>query len=324
MSKCIQGLWGAVRALPPVFLAMVVIIILTALTTSSLYALEVLTLVVIYMQLASSWDVLCGYANQDNFGLAFFTGAAGYAAVLFNTSLGVPPWLTVPLSAVLAAFAGLLIGWLALRLRGAYFSLLTIVVAAVLFKIAYIFSDVTGGEEGVTGIASFTNSIETDLIVCTVLLFVSVVCMVAFARSHYGLILRSTQHNEDAAQASGIHTSYYKIVGFVVSSFFAGIGGAMFAHTQMQVNPGLMAISLSVLVVLMAIIGGRGTIFGPLFAAGLLAYFNEWLRIVEAYRPVIFTAVLILLIYLFPSGVANTALLQRARKIRWLLLGKEE
>jgi branched-chain amino acid transport system permease protein len=229
----------------------------------------------------------------------------------------------VPISATAAAIAGLAIGWLALRLRGPYFALLTIVFAAVLFKLAYIFSNVTGGEEGISGIASFTQGVEGDLLVCVTLLFVSVFCMTAFARSHYGLILRSTQHNEDAAIASGINTAYYKIVGFGVSAFFAGVGGAMFAHTHMQVSPELMAGSLSILVVLIAVAGGRGTIFGPLFAAAVLTFFNEWLRIIEVYRPIIFTGSLILLIYLFPSGIANTGALSKARRLRRFLFGRE-
>lgn len=323
LRRAVASLAGVVVAMSPAFLLTVAGIVALSFTSSNFYVLEVLVLAVIYMQFAASWDILCGHTNQDNFGLAFFTGSAGYCAAMLNKSLGLSPWLTVPAAGLLAAAAGLGIGWLALRLRGPYFALLTIVFAAVLFKCAYIFSKFTGGEEGISGIDSFTSSVETDLLVCVALLFASVLCMTAFARSHYGLILRSTQHNEDAAIASGINTAHYKIVGFGVSAFFAGIGGAMFAHTHMQVSPELMAGSLSILVVLMAIAGGRGTLLGPIFAAATLTFFNEWLRVIEIYRPIIFTASLILLIYVFPSGVANTAILTRARSLRRFLLGRE-
>lgn len=315
---------GAFLAMSPAFYLLVLTIALTALFSSNFYILEVLVLAVLYMQFAASWDILCGYTNQDNFGLAFFTGIAGYTAALLNTSLGLSPWLGIPLAASVAALGGFAIGWLALRLRGAYFALLTIVAAAVLFKCAYIFSGLTGGEEGITGIAPFTDTVETDLLVCVTLLFVSVLCLTAFARSHYGLILRSTQHNEDAAIASGINTAHYKIVGFAVSAFFAGVGGAMFAHTQMQVNPEIMATSLSVLIVLIAVTGGRGTIFGPIVAAMLLTFYNEWLRVIEDFRPILFTGTMIILIYLFPSGIANAALFQRAGALRRILFGREK
>lgn len=321
--RAAAGLLDAIQALSPVFVIVVAGIVITALTSSNFYLLEILVLAVIYMQFTSSWDVLCGYANQDNFGIAFFTGISGYIAAILNKSLAMSPWLTVPISATAAAAAGLVIGWLALRLRGPYFALLTIVFAAVLSKLAYIFSHVTGGEEGISGIASFSRSVETDLLVCVTLLFISVLCMTAFARSHYGLILRSTQHNEDAALASGINAAHYKVAGFGVSAFFAGVGGAMFAHTHMQVSPELMAGSLSVLVVLMAVAGGRGTILGPVLAAGALTLFNEWLRIIEIYRPIIFTGTLIVMIYIFPSGIANAAFFARAPVLRRLLFGRE-
>jgi branched-chain amino acid transport system permease protein len=193
----------------------------------------------------------------------------------------------------------------------------------VLFKLAFIFSKITGGEEGLSGIDPFTQEVSTDLYTTLALFMVSVICLTAFARSHYGLVLRSTQHNEDAAQASGINTAHYKVVGFVVSGFFAGVGGGMYAHTHMQVNPELLAGSLSVLVVLLATIGGRGTIVGPAFAAGLLTLFGEWLRVIEEFRVVIFTGFLIALVYVFPSGLANTGFVTRSRNLRRFLLGRE-
>lgn len=309
-------------SISPLMWLIVIGLMLFAGFSSNFYLLEVAVLVVIYMQFAASWDVLSGYTSQDNFGLAFFTGLAGYVAAIVNTELSLSAWITVPVSATVAAIGGYFIGMLALRLRGAYFSLLTIAVAAVLYKSAFIFSSFTGGEEGISGINTFGDTVQFDLFVCVCLLFVSVICLTLFAKSHYGLILRSTQQNEDAAIASGIDTAHYKIAGFVVSSFFAGVGGAMFAHTQMQVNPELLAISLSVLVVLLAVIGGRGTIVGPVIAAALLTWFNEWLRIIEDVRPIVFTGVLILLIYAFPSGLVNTPIARKYKLLRRFILGR--
>ena len=293
-----------------------------AILSSDFYLKEVLVLVIVFAQFTASWDVLCGYSAQDNFGHAFFIGAAGYVAALLNSWLEFSPWLTVPLSAGVAALLGVAVGWLTLRLRGPYFALSTIAFAAVLFKLAYIFSTVTGGEEGISGIAPFSSSVDLDLLTCVIIFAISTILLCAFVRSHYGLILRSTQHNEDAAQASGINTAYYKIAGFVVSGFFAGIGGAMYTHTKMQVNPELLAGSLSVLIVLFAVAGGRGSIMGPVFAAAGLTLLNEWLRIIEEYRPVLFTGALILLIYFNPSGMVHSRALARVPWLRTLLFGR--
>ena len=311
-----------VAAMSPLFHVALLGVAAVAMLSSDFYLKEVLVLVIVFAHFTASWDVLCGYSAQDNFGHAFFIGAAGYVAALLNTSLDFSPWLTMPIAAGTAALLGVAVGWLTLRLRGPYFALSTIAFAAVLFKLAYILSTVTGGEEGVSGIDPFSPTVDLDLLTCVIIFAVSTILLCAFVRSHYGLILRSTQHNEDAAQASGINTAYYKIAGFVVSGFFAGIGGAMYTHTKMQVNPELLAGSLSVLIVLFAVAGGRGSIMGPVFAAAGLMLLNEWLRIIEEYRPVLFTGALILLVYFNPSGMVRARVLARVPWLRALLFGR--
>ena len=311
-----------VAAMSPLFYVALLGVAAVAILSSDFYLKEVLVLVIVFAHFTASWDVLCGYSAQDNFGHAFFIGAAGYVAALLNTSLDFSPWLTMPIAAGTAALLGVAVGWLTLRLRGPYFALSTIAFAAVLFKLAYILSTVTGGEEGISGIDPFSSTVDLDLLTCVVIFGVSTILLSAFVRSHYGLILRSTQHNEDAAQASGINTAYYKIAGFVVSGFFAGIGGAMYTHTKMQVNPELLAGSLSVLIVLFAVAGGRGSIMGPVFAAAGLMLLNEWLRIIEEYRPALFTGALILLVYFNPSGMVRARVLARVPWLRALLFGR--
>ncbi len=311
-----------VAGMSPLFHVALLGVAAIAILSSDFYLKEVLVLVIVFAHFTASWDVLCGYSAQDNFGHAFFIGAAGYVAALLNTSLDFSPWLTMPIAAGTAALLGVAVGWLTLRLRGPYFALSTIAFAAVLFKLAYILSTVTGGEEGISGIDPFSSTVDLDLLTCVVVFAVSTILLSAFVRSHYGLILRSTQHNEDAAQASGINTAYYKIAGFVVSGFFAGIGGTMYTHTKMQVNPELLAGSLSVLIVLFAVAGGRGSIMGPVFAAAGLTLLNEWLRIVEEYRPVLFTGALILLVYFNPSGMVRARVLARVPWLRTLLFGR--
>lgn len=312
----------AVGLAPAFYLAVAGLAAISAFS-DNVYLTEMLVLVILYAQFAASWDVLSGYTEQDNYGHAFFIGGAGYLSAMLNKYFAMSPWVGGPLAASAAAFVGLFVGWMTLRLRGPYFALSTIAFAAVLGKLVYIFSGATGGDEGLSGLDTLTSGANTDMALMLALFVASVICLTAFSRSHYGLILRSTQHNEDAAQASGINTAYYKVVGFVVSGFFAGIGGAMYAHVNMQVNPALLSGQLSVLIVLLAIVGGRGTIMGPVLAAGAFTFFNEWLHIVEVYRGIIFTGTLIVLVYLNPAGFANAAFFQRTPKLRWFLFGRE-
>jgi branched-chain amino acid transport system permease protein len=270
---------------------------------SSVYLHEVLIVAVLHAQYAASWDLFSGPTELDNFGHALFIGMAAYGSALLGRHLGLSPWLSVPAGAVAAALLGAVIGALTLRLRGPYFSLATLACAAVGFKLAYLLSGVTGGEEGLSGLRTFTGEARSDLLVCLLFFSMSMVAMMAFQRSRQGLILRATRHNEEAAQACGLGTARCKVQAFMLSGFLAGIGGGLHGHTQMQVNPELLSGSLCVLVVLLATVGGRGTLVGPALAAAVLALANEGLRAIEPYRALLFTGSLIVLVWLVPDGL---------------------
>lgn len=294
---------------------------ITPFVSTNFYTMELVAAALLIALFVGSWDVLCGFTDQPSFGHALFIGGAGYTAAILNRSYDFAPYFTIPISAAIVAMLGALIGALTLRLRGPYFALSTIAFSAVFYKLLYILRPVTGGDEGLTGVEPFTFGIEGDLQIVAVIFLVSVLCLSAFVRSHYGLILRTTRHNEEAAQASGIDTAYYKIVGFAVSAFFAGVAGAVYAHVNMQVSPGLAAGSLSVLVVLLATIGGAGTLVGPILVAALLSWFDQWLRIVEHYRIFIYMATLVALIYINPKGLANARWLKKKSLARRLIIG---
>ena len=271
---------------------------------TSVYLHEVLIVAVLHAQYAASWDLFSGPTELDNFGHALFIGVAAYGSALLGRHLGLSPWLSVPAGALAAALLGAAIGALTLRLRGPYFSLATLACAAVGFKLAYLLSGVTGGEEGLSGLRTFTGEARSDLLVCLLFFSMSMGAMWLFQRSRQGLILRATRHNEEAAQACGLDTARCKVRAFMLSGFLAGIGGGLHGHTQMQVNPELLAGSLCVLVVPFATVGGRGTLAGPALAAAALTLAHEGLRAVEPYRALIFTGSLIALVWLFLDGLA--------------------
>lgn len=318
----IRWLMWSLGSVPPFLYLAILVMALVPLMTTDFYLMEIMVLMIIYAQFAGSWDILSGQTEQPNFGHALFIGGAAYIAALLNLRLALPPVLTLPIAGAVAALVGLGIGWLTLRLRGPYFALSTIVFSAVLFKLTYILWPITGGEEGLSGVQPFTATVDGDLFVCLGIFLLSTICMGSFRASGFGLILRSTRHNEEAAEASGINTAYYKIVGFAVSGFFAGIAGAMYVHTHMQVNPGMLAGSLSVFIVLFATIGGSGTLFGPIVATAVLVYLDQWLRIVEEYRIVLFSGLLIALVYLHPSGFGNSKSLARLPLLKRFLIGR--
>lgn len=323
LKRLLSHLINTIKGFSPIVYFFMIAVILMSYTSNDFYLLELLVIALIFSLFAGSWDILCGFTDQPSFGHAFFIGFSGYIAAVLNKSLEFSPWLTIPIAASTVAIFGAFIGAITLRLRGPYFALSTIAVSSAFYRIIYINRPITGGDEGLTGVDSFTNTIQGDLRITAVIFLVSVLLLSAFARSSYGLILRTTRHNEDAVQGSGINTAYYKIVGFTVSAFFAGVAGALYTHTHMQITPGMAAGGLSVVIVLMATIGGAGTLIGPIVAAALLAYFDQWLRILEEYRLVLYTGTLILLIYLFPNGVFNSGIVKKTPLIRRILLGRE-
>ena len=312
-----------ILSLSPAVLIVFVIIALVPMFLENLYIVELLTLATVYSIFAISWDVLSGYTEQINFGHTFFIGGAGYIAALLNLRLGVSPIFSIPISGVMAGCAGLGIGYLTLRLKGPYFSLATIVFSTVLFKLSFVVWRISGGEEGLSGVAALTKSVKGDFYISLSIALISFIILSFFVHSKYGLLLKSTRFNEDVAEASGINTAYYKIAAFALSGFFAGIGGALYAHTHMQIGPGMLSGYLCILIVLLAMVGGMGTLVGPFIGAFILSLFNEWLRIIETYRIVVFTGVLILLIYVNPMGLANSTFFKRYRILNRIFFGRD-
>src|SRR5690625_287489 len=225
MPQLLHKVARSASRVSPLVLVLGLAAFLTPYLTNDFYLMELLAMALLFGLFAGSWDILSGFTDQPNFGHALFIGGAGYLSAIMTKNMDWSFWVSVPLSAIIAAAAGAFIGTLTLRLRGPYFALSTLAFSAVFYKMLYILRPVTGGDEGITGLDPFSMTIDGDLQVTAVIFIICVFLMTAFAGSRYGLILRATRHNEEAAQASGVNTAYYKIIGFAVSAFFAGIAG---------------------------------------------------------------------------------------------------
>lgn len=299
------------------FLAMAVFTLLS----DNIFYIEVIKLATIYAIFVMSWDILSGYTHEINFGFAFFIGGAGYLSGILNSFFSFSPYLAVPLAAFAAGVSGIFIGYLTLRLKGPYFSMATLAFASVLFKLSFIFYRVTGGEEGISGLGVFTDSPTGDFFVAWGIMVAVYFILSLYARSKHGIILKAIRADEDGTQSAGINTAYYKIEAFALSGFMAGIGGGVFAHSQMHIGPTMLSGHISIIIVLLAMIGGMGSIVGPLLAAIGLSILNESLRVVEEYRIVIYMGILILLIYLAPDGLLNLKVIKNSRVLSFIFLG---
>ena len=308
----------------PIALLLIVAGSLFPFVSDNFFYIEVIKTAAIYAIFAMSWDILTGYTHEVNFGFAFFVGGAGYLSAILNTFFSVSPYWAIPVSAIIAGIFGIVIGYLTLRLKGPYFAMVTMVFASILFTLNFIFTDITGGEEGISGMDSFSTDLITDFFIIWAVMTLTYFLLRLYARSKHGIILKAIRADEDAARSAGINTSYYKIEAFALSGTLGGLGGGIFAHSQMHIGPHMLSGELSIMVVLLTMIGGLGTIVGPLLGAVGLSIFNEYLRVVEEYRLVIYTGVMILLIYLAPEGLINLKFIKNSKRLTYFFLGRRE
>jgi len=264
---------------------------------------ELIILANIYAVYVASWDILCGYTGQVSFGHALFVGGGAYTAGLLNFYFKVPPYLTIFLGGGVAAVFGLLIGLPCLRLRGPYFALATFAAAGVPHGLTDVYWEITGGLDGLYGIAPIWPTLTGKYYFSLLLAVLGCLPLYLGGRSNKGLILKSIREDEIASMASGIDTPRYKLVTFVISGFIAGLAGAFYSHNQLHVGPETLSINLSVLVIIMSVVGGIGTITGPICGAYILTIFNEMLREWEEVRLLIYTATVVLMLLFAPRGI---------------------
>ncbi len=262
--------------------------------------LQVVTTANLYVMFAASWDILSGYTGQVNFGHAAFIGSGAYTvALLSKYHPGVSGELALLTAVVVAAALGVLIGVPCLRLKGPYLALATLSVASVLVQLTFVFKEQAGGEDGIAGVkdlqqAAFLGKMGTKLSEIVlgpltfggksgfdqyiyVSYFVSLVVMVvmvgglmALGYGKRGLVLRSIQQDESAAEAAGVPVTRYKLGAFILSAACAGLAGGLLAQVRGTVALDLLLVDLSLLVIIIAAFGGAGTIIGPAIGAYLI------------------------------------------------------
>jgi len=282
------------------------------LITDSAYTLLLTTMAAIYVIFAVSWDVLSGYSGQVNFGHALFFGMGAYGAALLHTHLGLQPWATIPLGALIATVVGVATCFPALRLRPPYLSLLTLAFPIILERIIRSLPKaLAGGDLGIRGIPRLASSSVDSYYICLIVMTVSVLIMwkLTDAKSKYvraGLIFHAIREDEITARATGINTIRYKILAFVIGGFFAGLAGALFAHFRGMASPAYFSVFTSFQAIIWVVFGGIASIYGPVVGVYTIYVLLDYLRLtpISEYRILIMTGVIILILLFMPEGVA--------------------
>jgi branched-chain amino acid transport system permease protein len=262
---------------------------------------------------AVSWDFISGYTGQLNFGHALFFGVAAYTTALLNRGGDLGPhwpiWVTIPLGAIAAVVAGVVMCLPALRLRGPYLALVTLAFPLILLGVIFSFTQFTGGELGISGIDRISDSRTVEYYISVLVMIVSVFIMWKLTDAQSGLvrtgiILHAIREDEIAARASGINTIRYKLFAFAVGGFFAGIAGGFYAHFMRIAGPSSLDLTLSFQAIIWTVFGGIVSIYGAVVGVYILYPLTESLRFISEYRMLIFAVIVILILLFMPEGIA--------------------
>ncbi len=266
----------------------------------------------LYAMLTASYDLMTGYTGPLSFCPAAFYGLGAYTCALLTLRTGMSFWLALPISTVGVFLFAAVVGLPALKLRGHYFAVTTFFFGHFIYLVLLNSRKLTNGPLGLRGIRPPDSILGIDFSSLTasyylVLLFgvVTVGFLYLLVKSGIGRYFLSIRENEDLAEAIGINTWFYKVLSFSISAGLAGMAGCLFAHFFRLLHPSTFAWMTSEMIVIMALVGGLGTLFGPIIGAGVVTYFLELMRFAPELRFIIWSIMLILVLVIEPKGLAG-------------------
>jgi branched-chain amino acid transport system permease protein len=275
------------------------------------YHLHTLIMAGIFAVLALSLNLLLGYTGQLSLGHAAFFGIGAYATGLLTVKLEWSAWIGLLASIVLPAVAGYVIGRLALKLRGAYFVLLTISFAGCVSLVSVNWMDLTNGPLGLPGVPapelariSFRTKSAYYYLVLLAAAVAYLVCH-RLVHSRLGRAFLALRENEALAESVGVDPVRTLVLAAVVSAAMAGVAGSLYAHYTRFVSPEVFLFSYTVTMVIMVVAGGKGTLLGPVIGALLFTVLPEALREAMAWQwqMLAYGVLLVLLVYFLPRGI---------------------
>jgi branched-chain amino acid transport system permease protein len=268
----------------------------------------------IFAIMAVGWNLMSGFGGMFSFGHAAFFGIGAYTSALLTLKLDWSFWLALPSAAAMAAVAGWAIGRLALKLRGAYFVLVTISFAGVISLVSVNWMELTNGPLGLPGVPapelpglSLRTKSAYYYLVLAVTALAYLVCH-RLVRSRLGRAFLALRENEALAESVGVDPTRTLVLAAVVSAAMAGVAGSLYAHYTRFVSPEVFLFSYTVTMVIMVVAGGKGTLAGPVVGAVLFTVLPEVLREAMAWQwqMLAYGVLLVLLLFFLPRGIVPT------------------
>lgn len=308
------------------------IAILFPLVFQNMYLLQLLTLVFIWSIAVYGFNIISGYVGYLSLAHAGFFAIGAYGVGLLTTKAGLPYWLSLFLAVVITALAGALVGVIALRTKSHFFAIYTMCVGVIIYLLIDKWDSLTGGVRGLIGISAPGNigPITFDTLTSQYYLALSFLALTIFicyriVHSLLGRTFIAIRNSEELAKTIGISIMKNQLLAFTLSALFAGLSGALYASFIRFIGPQISAITVTFEMLMYLLVGGIGTLAGPLVGTLIVISLTQSLQFLEEYRMLIFGPVVVLLVLYYPSGITGSidTFIQK-RKQQKLNLRKEE
>lgn len=270
------------------------------------YSAQILIMCAINAIMALSVNIICGITGQLSLGQAGFMALGGYATILLTDMAHLPLPVSIILAALITAFFGFLIGFPTLRLEGDYLAIVTLAFGEIIRVVLVNLKDLTGGPNGKQFNTTLTFFDGPAFFVITGILILIIILLQNFIRSTYGRAILAVREDEVAANANGIGVFKYKMIGFVIASFVAGVGGALYVSRIGFIKPDQASFTKSIDYLIFVVLGGMGSTTGAILAAYVLTFLQEVLRFLKDFRLLIYPVVLIIVMIFRPQGLLGT------------------
>ncbi len=285
------------------------------------YLISVATQAFIMAIAALGLNLITGYTGQFNLAHGAFMAVGAYTVGILTVDHGVPFWIAFLAAGGMTALMGYFIGLLSLRLKGHYFSIFTLCVSYIMFLLIEKWESLTHGPVGIMGIPAPTGigplQFGTPLsqyYLVLAFLVLGIFVMARIVRSLLGRSFVAVRNSDELAEALGIDLMRTKTLSFVLSVVYAGFAGALYAGQVRFLGPDLASEAVTFDLVMFVLVGGVGTLLGPLVGTVLVTYLTQSLQFLQDYRMVVFGPLLIALIIFLPDGIVGTWLKRRARR----------
>ncbi len=290
-----------------VILAVLAVLPLTGLSS---YAMHLVILVVMWSVVGMAWNLLGGYCGQVSFGHAAYFGVGAYTAGILYTKLALSPWWGVALSIPVVALFSFFLGYIVLRLRGPFFALATLASGEVMRVTAENLVDFTGGTLGI--MVQERTWVEKTWYYYIVLLVATVtfVLVKKVVESKLGYYFVAIREDQDAAESMGINTTFYKTLALCISGCLTGVAGAFYMNYMGYIDPNVVFAlhDISIITIMIVMVGGVATYWGPVAGAVIMVLLAEWIRSIPGLgtaHHTFFGILLIIIIIFLPNGIVG-------------------